>query len=386
MINRMKWIAWIVFLIMLCACNWQIPETNPIQPGPTSSPPILVTGTAGERLDRTIRDHYSGFSGTILIAQKGEILLNKGYGLADQEKSTPNTPQTQFAIGSITKSFTAMSIMILKERRLLTLQDPICRYLPDCPAAWEAITLQQLLTHTSGVYDLALNPDFQTIGTCQEHKPEELMALYKDHALDFPPGSQFHYSNSGYQLLGMVIEKVSGQRYEDFVQENILNPLGMADTRNNSASHPLSNRATGYSQDSWTQEKIKAACYDSSIFFADGGLYSTVEDLYKWDQALYAYQLVSKESLSQIFTPTVTVVASPGFTVPPGLWYYGYGWMITQQSGHRLISHGGRIPGFTAYLARYPDDQLTIIILSNWDRLNPIGLNGELASMILENK
>jgi CubicO group peptidase (beta-lactamase class C family) len=386
MINRMKRIACFVFLVMLCACNWQIPVTNPIQAGPVSSPSILVNGTTGERLDRAIRDHYSDFSGTILIAQQGNILLIKGYGLADQETSVPNTPQTQFAIGSITKSFTAMSIMILKERRLLTLQDPICQYLPDCPAAWQPITLQQLLTHTSGIYDLSLNPDFQTIGTCQEHKPEELMALYKDHALDFPPGSQFHYSSSGYQLLGMVIEKVSGQRYDDFVQENILDPLGMADTRNNSASHPLSNRATGYSQDSWTQEKIKAPCYDSSMFFAEGGLYSTVEDLYKWDQALYTNHLVSKESLRQIFTSTVTVVASPGFTVPPGIWYYGYGWMITQQSGHRLIKHGGRIPGFTAYLARYPDDQLTIIILSNWDRLNPIELNDELAAMILEKK
>jgi CubicO group peptidase (beta-lactamase class C family) len=385
-INKIKRIGCFVFLAMLCACNWQITETNPIQTGTVSSLPILVNGTTGERLDSTIRGHYSDFSGMILIAQNGKILLIKGHGLADQEKSVPNTPQTQFAIGSITKSFTAMSIMILKERRLLTLQDSICQYLPDCPAPWEPITLQKLLTHTSGIYDLTLNPDFQTIGTCQEHEPEELMALYEEHALDFPPGSQFHYSSSGYQLLGMVIEKVSGQKYDDFVQENILDPLGMADTSNNSASRPLNIRATGYSRDPWTQEKIKVPCYDSSMFFAAGGLYSTVEDLYKWDQALYTNQLVSKESLSQIFTSTVTVVASPGFTVPPGLWYYGYGWMITQQSGHRLIKHGGRIPGFTAYLARYPDDQLTIIILSNWDRLNPIELNDELAAMILEKK
>jgi CubicO group peptidase (beta-lactamase class C family) len=386
MIHGMKRVACFVFLAILCACNGQISETNPIQNIPLSGPPILVNGTMGEHLDRTIRDHYSDFSGTILIAQHGKILLIKGYGLADLEKSIPNNPQTQFAIGSITKSFTAMAIMILKDRRLLTLQDPICQYLVDCPAAWEPVTLQQLLTHTSGIFDLALNPDFQSMSTCQVHKPEELMALYKDHALDFPPGSQFHYSNSGYQLLGMVIAKVSGQGYNDFIQENILDPLGMADTGNNSASHPLSNRATGYSQDSWAREKVKAPCYDSSMFFADGGLYSTVEDLYKWDQALYTNRLVSKESLSQIFASTVTVVASPGFTVPPGLWYYGYGWMITQQFGHRLIEHGGRIPGYTAYLARYPDDQLTIIILSNWDRLNPIGLNDELAAMILERK
>jgi CubicO group peptidase (beta-lactamase class C family) len=122
------------------------------------------------------------------------------------------------------------------------------------------------------------------------------------------------------------------------------------------------------------------------MFYGDGGLYSTVEDLFKWDQALYTDQLVSKESLSQIFTSSVTVAAGPGFIVSPGIWYYGYGWMITQQSGHRLIKHGGRIPGFTAYLARYPDDQVTIIILSNWDRLNPIELNDELATLILEKK
>jgi CubicO group peptidase (beta-lactamase class C family) len=339
-----------------------------------------------DRLDQTIRDQEPDFSGMILVVQQGKILLNKGYGLADREKGVPNSPQVKYAIGSITKSFTAMAIMMLKEHRLLSLQDSICLYLPDCPASWGPVTLHQLLTHTSGIYDLSLNPDFQKIGSCQEHNPEELLALFKDHALDFPPGSQFHYSSSGYILLGKVIEKVSGEGYEDFIKKNILRPLGMTQTDFKHTSHTLSDRAIGYSEDSWTKQIIEAPCYVSSMFYGDGGLYSTVEDLFKWDQALYTDQLVSKESLSQIFTSSVTVAAGPGFIVSPGIWYYGYGWMITQQSGHRLIKHGGRIPGFTAYLARYPDDQVTIIILSNWDRLNPIELNDELATLILEKK
>lgn len=382
----MKRISCFVFLFLFSACTWQRPGVGPIQSAPVGSLPTLVNGTAGERLDQTIRDQYPDFSGTILVAQQGKILLNKGYGLADQEDDVPNSPQTIFAIGSITKSFTAMAIMMLKERGLLSLKDSICHYLSDCPVAWEPVTLQQLLTHTSGIYDLVLNPDFQKFDTCQEHKPEELMTLFKDHALDFPPGSQFHYSSSGYVLLGMVIEKVSGEGYEDFIKKSILKPLGMIHTDFNHISHLLRNRATGYSQDSWTYQKIIAPCYDSSMFFGDGGLYSTVEDLYRWDQALYTEQLVSKETLSQIFTSTVTLVASPEIYVPPGLWFYGYGWMITQQSGHRLIKHGGRIPGFTAHLARYPDDQVTIIILSNWDRLNPIEMNDELAGIIFDKK
>jgi CubicO group peptidase (beta-lactamase class C family) len=122
------------------------------------------------------------------------------------------------------------------------------------------------------------------------------------------------------------------------------------------------------------------------MFYGDGGLYSTVEDLYTWDQALYTDKLVSREALSQIFTSTVIVSGQQDIYVSPGIWYYGYGWMITQQAGHRLIKHGGRIPGFTAYLARYPDDQAAIIILSNWDRLNPVEMSDALAAILLEQK
>jgi CubicO group peptidase (beta-lactamase class C family) len=396
----MKNVKVMVLCLMISACASKAPVPNPNQTivtqtqvasvryppfaSPFSNLPTLVNGTLGASLDRTLREDHPGFSGTILVVKQGKVLLSKGYGLADQENDVPNTPETKFAIGSITKSFTAMAIMILKERMLLDLQDTICKYISPCPPAWKAVTLKHLLTHTSGIYNYTLDPGFLKINTCQEHKPEEIIPFIKDHPLDFPSGSQFRYDNSGYFLLGMVIEKVTGVDYEAFLQKNILQPSGMIDTGYNRVNAILKDRASGYSLDSWTEQTIHAPCYDGSNSFAAGGLYSTVGDLYKWDQVLYTDQLVSKDSLSEIFTSSVMIVSSEGYNFPPGSGVYGYGWMIGQQSGHRVIKHGGKIPGYASFLARYPDDQVTIIILSNWDRLHPDEICGELADIIFK--
>ena len=160
------------------------------------------------------------------------MLISKGYGLADRENDVPNAPQTKFAIGSMSKAFTAIAIMMLQEEGRLTVQDPICKYISDCPTDWKPITLHHLLTHTSGIQDYSRVdlPVINDITTCQELTLEEAIAILKALPQDFAPGAQYHYSNSGYYLLGVVIEKVSGESYENFIQKNILQPLGMSET------------------------------------------------------------------------------------------------------------------------------------------------------------
>ena len=187
--------------------------------------------TPEAQIDKYMQLYHKSFSGVIFVAQKGKVLTSQSYGLADRELNVLITPQTKFAIGSMTKSFTAMAIMILQERGQLTVQDPLCNYIADCPAAWKPITLHHLLTHTSGIRNYTdLYPELKDeVNICQAHKPEEAIAYFKNLPLDFTPGSQWSYSNSGYFLLGMVIEKVSGESYETFIQKNILQPLGMSE-------------------------------------------------------------------------------------------------------------------------------------------------------------
>jgi CubicO group peptidase (beta-lactamase class C family) len=359
---------------------------------PTLTPTVTFTpvmsstanpgsGTLAARLDQHMRE--TDFSGTILVAQKGKVLISQGYGLADRQNDVPNTPQTKYGIGSMTKAFTAMAIMILQERGQLKVQDPICNYVADCPAAWKAITLHHLLTHTSGIHNLTdLPPEIKDkIDYCKEYKPEDIIALFKDLPLDFTPGNRWSYSNSGYFLLGSVIEKVSGESYETFIQKNVLQPLGMTEAGYDRLSTIVKNRASGYSVDQIHSQVVNAPCLEVSQNYSAGGLYSTVGDLYKWDQALYTDQLVSKETLNTIFTSTVSVPVMNGF---PYGGVYGYGWVIARHAGHRIIEHSGGTYGFSSYLARYPDDQITVIVLSNLDITNPTSIGGALADIVLE--
>jgi CubicO group peptidase (beta-lactamase class C family) len=317
----------------------------------------------------------AGWGGTILVAQRGEVLISQGYGLADRENDVPNTSQTKFAIGSMTKAFTAMAIMMLQERGQLTVQDPICKYISDCPTAWKPITLHHLLTHTSGIqsYTESNLPIQENITTCQEFTLEEAIAIAEALPQDFAPGMQYSYSYTGYYLLGAVIEKVSGDSYETFIQRNILQPLGMTETGYDRLSTIVKNRASGYSIDQ-NGDIVNTPYWDVSQRYAAGGLYSTVGDLYKWDQALYTDRLVSKETLATIFTSMVTI---------PDIGGYGYGWAISQQSGHLVIWHNSLVSGFVSQINRYPDDQVTIIVLTNVDTEKPDEITNTLADMVL---
>jgi CubicO group peptidase (beta-lactamase class C family) len=292
------------------------------------------SATAMDEVVTKIADS-SLFSGSVLVAQNGTILLNKGYGLADREQNIPNTPQTVFRIGSIGKQFTAMGIMILQARGKLDVQDPACNYLTDCPEAWQTITIHHLLTHTSGVVIDSPN-------------------------LISKPGTKFLYNNDGYRLLGRIIEQVSGKPYDVLMQEMIFDPLKM--THTNFTPHQ-ENEAVGYT--TYMISGIPARYPDPADLLAIGGHYSTVEDLYLWDQALYTEQLIPQALLEMMNTPYVSVANDPILQIYGDQTGYGYGLVIGQVNGHRAIGHMGVVEGFHTFMSRYPDDKLVIIVLSN---------------------
>ncbi len=343
----------------------------------TATSDVFIHAGLAARIDEFMRAQ-SAFSGVVFVAQKGNVLISQGYGMANRELDVPNTPQTKFPIGTLTKPFTAMAIMILQERGKLSVQDPICNYLEDCPAAWKSITLRHLLTHTSGIPSYTASHIQDKIDVCKRHTPEEAIAYFKNLPLDFTPGDHWVDSDSEYFLLGGVIEKASGESYETFIQENIFDPLGMTDSGYDHANSIVKNRASGYSLNRNSIRFVNAACFDVALKYAAGALYSTVGDLYKWDQALYTDQLVSKEMLKTIFTSTIAV---PSILATDMV--YGYGWEISHQSGYLVIGHAGRVPGFIAQLLRYPDDQVTVIVLSNLDSLDLGLINKTLPEIVL---
>lgn len=290
-----------------------------------------------------------GFSGAILMAKGGHVLLAKGYGLADQEFGVPADVRTKFQIASLSKSFTAAAILLLQERGRLTVRDPLSRFMPDYAPAGR-ITLHHLLTHTSGVPNANDLPEYERESRFP-HTLEETIALFKARPLRFEPGTRYEYSNSNYNLLALVIEKASGQSYGDFLDQNIFGPLGMRDTAHRgTAGRIVPLLAPGYAPaGAWGLER--APFLDWSIKTGNGSLYSTVEDLYKWDRALREGGLLRPASLSEMFKDHTEGA--------------GYGWFVGERSGRATVRFSGRSPGYTSYFERYPDDDACVIILSN---------------------
>jgi len=338
---------------------------------------LLVLNTAGftQNLEEKINEYIDpylkmeSFSGSILIAQKGEILLSKGYGMANYEHNIPNTPHTKFRLGSLTKQFTVMAIMQLQEKRLLNIDAPIIKYLPDYSEVGKIITIHHLLTHTSGIPNFTNFSDYQKTMMIPSSL-EETISRFKDKPLEFTPGEKFSYSNSGYILLGAIIEKVSGQSYEMFLRENVFQPLKMINTGYDHHSTILKDRAAGYFLTN--EGLINAAYIDMSIPHGAGVLYSTVEDLFLWNRALYTEQLVKKSSLDRIFTPFEG--------------NYGYGWMIVESFNRKVAGHQGGINGFATFIAIYLDDEVCIVVLSNIENA-PVGqISRDLAAIIFGEK
>lgn len=289
------------------------------------------------------------FSGSVLVAKGGKVILSKGYGMANYELDVPNTPQTKFRLGSITKQFTALAITQLQERGLLNVEDPITKYLPDFPKeTGDKVTIFHLLTHTSGIPSFTNFPDYQQI-KFNKFTGEKLIAWLKGKPLEFTPGENFKYNNSGYFLLGYIIEKVSGKTYEQFVQENIFTPLAMKNTGFDRNSALIKNRAAGYTVKN--KELENSEYIDMTVPGGAGAMYSTVEDLYTWDRALYTEKLVKKATLEKIYTPYKS--------------NYAYGWDVREQFKRKRISHGGGIDGFNTTIVRFVNDDTCIIALSN---------------------
>ena len=236
------------------------------------------------RMEQIIQSYNKVFMGAVLVAEDGKVLLSKGYGSANLEWSIPDSPSTKFRLGSITKQFTAASILLLEERGKLNIDDPVKKYMPDAPSAWDKITIYNLLTHTSGIPSFTSFPDYESTEATST-TPKELVARFRDKPLNFQPGEKWEYSNSGYVLLGYLLEKVSGQSYKDFLQENIFKPLGMNDSGYDSNTAIIMHRASGYVLSPTGPEN--AGYVDMSIPFSAGALYSTTEDLLRWEQGLF---------------------------------------------------------------------------------------------------
>jgi CubicO group peptidase (beta-lactamase class C family) len=333
--------------------------------------------------DATALDNYLNqqvakdvLSGSVLVEQNG-MLFSKLYNLADVDAQIPNTPQTRFRIGSNTKQFTAMALLILQERGKLHVQDHMCHYIPACPADWQTITIEELLTHSSGIPDYTNFPDFVSTWT-EPTTPEALIARFKDMPLDFTPGSVFRYSSSSYVLPGYIIERVSGESYATFLHENIFVPLKMKNTGYDTTYPALPQHATGY-----YANRSKPDSYDPSVLYAAGALYSTVEDLYLWDSALLAGKLVSRQALDAMFTVHIPCPKSgPGGCLLSTDQGYGYGWFIGSEPQGKLIYHVGHIDGFFTYNGFYLARHLIVVVLSNWETTNVLKIGLTLASMV----
>jgi len=302
------------------------------------------------RMDQIVQSYVANkqFMGSVLVARGDQVLFSKGYGSANLEWQISDTPSTKFRLGSITKQFTAASILLLEERGKLKVEDPVRKYLPDAPAAWNKMTIFHVLTHTAGIPNFTNFPDYRSTEALAT-TPEKLVARFRDKPLEFEPGEKWNYSNSGYVLLGYLIEKISGESYEAFVQKNIFTPLGMKDSGYDSNFAIIPRRATGY--EPGPNGPVNAGFVHMSIPFAAGALYSTSEDILRWEQGLFGGKLLSAASLQKMTTPFKSD--------------YAFGLQVHTVNGHRVIDHSGGIEGFSTMLAYYPDDKLTVVALAN---------------------
>jgi CubicO group peptidase (beta-lactamase class C family) len=308
------------------------------------------------------------FQGTVLAARGDNIMFRKGYGFADRDEKSPNEPETRFPIGSITKPFTAIAILQLVEQGLIRLDDPLSVYLPDYPRnIADKVTIHQLLSHTSGIPDLVTIPEYRT--NLQEPiTPEEIVTYFKDLPLLFEPGEAYAYSSSGYALLGLVIERVSGQRYRDFVKDNICAKAGLTATAVGDESAGDPDMATGYIPRENGSMTVAPSIHPSRGYSA-GALVSTVDDLFRLIRSLSDTVLLRQDTIERMLehhAPT-----------------YGYGWLVDDFGGHRLVAHGGGLPGYAAILQWWPDDSVCVAVLSNNGAVPVHSMANALSAMIL---
>jgi CubicO group peptidase (beta-lactamase class C family) len=336
-----------------------------------ATPVAAAPAPALPAIDELLATLYDGqpFRGAVLAARHGELLHSKGYGLADEEQQLVNTPATRFRLGSVTKPITAIALLQLHAAGQVDLQTSVCAYLSPCPSAWSPITLHHLLSHTSGIPDFTEFPDFATTKG-QPSTPRATLARFAERPLDFAPGEQWRYSNSNYIVLGLVIEQVTGKPYESVVQEQLFAPLGMTGS---GYDHNLDSLAVGY-----LPSGAPADFLDMSIPYAAGGLYSTVEDLYRLDRALVEGRLLTPELRAAMFDVQARFIPPE----PPG--GYGYGWTVMERPDGVWVGHNGSIEGFSAGIWHKLDEDLLIVVLSNEERRSPLAVVEGIARLLAE--
>jgi CubicO group peptidase (beta-lactamase class C family) len=322
--------------------------------------------------DRLLSSRFKpdGPGAAALVAQNGQIIYKKAFGLADLELKVAMQPDMIFRIGSITKQFTAVAILQLAEKGLLSLNDDITRYLPDFPVHGHKITIEHLLTHTSGIKSYTSLRTWDPMTRRRDLTPTELINLFRDEPMDFPPGTRFLYNNSGYILLGYIIEKVSGVSYSRYISDNIFKPAGMTSSGYDNASAIIPMRARGYQQG--LVSVVNADFLSMTQPYAAGSLLSTVNDLYKWNRALHSYTLIRKETLESAFT---SYKLSNGKETG-----YGYGWQLGNIQGSQSIEHGGGINGFLTHAIYLPDSDIFVTVFSNCTCNDPEMVTSRIAA------
>ncbi|WP_395943351.1 serine hydrolase [Brevundimonas sp.] len=320
----------------------------------------------GARMAQVVsaRASEDGFSGSVLVARNGEVLLQQAEGFANLEWGVRNDGDTKFRLGSLTKQFTAVAVLLLRERGQLDLEGPVKTWLPDAPSAWDAVTVRQLLSHTAGIPDFTRLEEYEARKTAPT-TTGELLARFRDLPLAFTPGEKFAYSNSNYVVLTAIIEAASGQPYADFVEANLFGPLAMADSGYDRAEAILPRRAAGYAVGA--DGPVNAGFIDMSVPAGAGGLYSTTHDLLKWEEGLFGGRLLRPESLALLTTP-----------VRGG---YALGLLATQADGRTLVWHNGAVDGFRSYMAYDPAARTAVIVLGNQEGDVVDKLGNDLATL-----
>jgi len=355
-------------LAAIAACGHSAPPpTSPLPPlGSDAAKPPAPTypPVDAAHLEQQLTPYISSIGaklgearrleGFVLVAQGGKPIYQHAFGFADRDKRTVADADTNFRVGSITKQFTSAAIMVLQQDGKLSVDDPIGKYLPDYPEVGRAITLDQLLTHTSGIPEYSEAPDFaERVATAQT--PAQLLAYFDDKPLEFTPGAQHHYSNSNYIVLGAIIEKVSGTSYADFVTKRLFEPAGLTRTVVGDADG-MTNRAVGYTVDP-DDHLAPASPIDMSVPYAAGAVRSTAMDLVRWAHALDGDAILTAASKQRMYTPAKD--------------NYAFGWIVEEADGHRVLWHNGQVNGFRATFLRIPDRDLVVVVWGNNDQFNP---------------
>jgi len=305
----------------------------------------------------------------VLVMRDGAVVKKQGYGFANVELAVPVTPETIFQSGSTGKQFTAAGILLLAEDGKLGLDDPLSRHFPDSPAAWHRITIRQLLTHTSGIKDYSDEFDYR-----KDYTDDEMLAVMQALPLDFEPGTQWNYSNSGYLILGLLTTKLAGKHWSEFQSERLFAPLGMKTTRVISERDIVLHRAAGYEHDDNGELVNQEWVAPTLNRCADGALYFSLDDLAAWEIALEARVFMSPESFAAWWTPAKPTLGSR--------YPYGFGWFLTEQRGEPVVEHGGSWQGFRASITRYSEQRLAVMVLSNDATAMPEAMSHQIAGLV----